>query len=149
MNIPGIVWNGNVSTTIYRMHVTRQIVRQRQFASDAVRNAMLLQAAQAYLELLRAEGKVIGFATLGLFPVYYSFSQELTLKHQGKLSGALGCINWLAMYLLHETVGTAVKQTGSNSLGVALAGLAPMLGVAALLLLWGKDAPKDKPLPAQ
>jgi outer membrane protein TolC len=57
VNIPGIVWSGNVSATIYRSLVMRQIERQRQFASDAVRNEMLLQVAQAYMELLRAEGR--------------------------------------------------------------------------------------------
>jgi ACS family hexuronate transporter-like MFS transporter len=90
---------------------------------------------------------LIGFAALGLFPNYYSFSQELTVRHQGKLTGALGCINWLAMYLLHELAGESIKQTGSYSQGVALAGLAPLVGVAALLLLWGK-APAPRPEPA-
>ncbi len=57
VNIPGIVWSGNVSATIYRSLVSQQVVRQRQFASDAVRNEILLQVAQSYLELLRAEGR--------------------------------------------------------------------------------------------
>jgi ACS family hexuronate transporter-like MFS transporter len=87
---------------------------------------------------------VIGFGSLGLFPVYYSFSQELTTRHQGKLTGSIGCINWLMMYLLQACVGEFVKQTGSYSLGVAAAGLAPLAGLTALLLLWGKDPrPKD------
>ncbi|HKI32324.1 MAG TPA: MFS transporter [Gemmataceae bacterium] len=84
---------------------------------------------------------VIGFAALGLFPLYYSFSQELTTRHQGKLTGALGCINWLAMYLLQAAVGELVKARGSYSLGVALAGLAPLVGVAALVLFWGRTLP--------
>ncbi len=83
---------------------------------------------------------VIAFASLGLFPIYYSFSQELTTRHQGKLTGALGCINWLAMYLLQAGIGESVKATGSYSMGVALAGLAPLVGVAALVFLWGRDA---------
>jgi hypothetical protein len=82
---------------------------------------------------------VIGFAALGLFPLYYSFTQELTVRHQGKLSGALGCITWLASYLLHEVVGITVKATGSNTVGVALAGLLPLLAIPPLLMLWGKD----------
>jgi ACS family hexuronate transporter-like MFS transporter len=81
---------------------------------------------------------VIGFGALGLFPAYYSFSQELTTRNQGKLTGALGCVCWLSMALLHEVVGDSVKRTGSYSQGVALAGLAPLLGAAVLLVLWGK-----------
>jgi ACS family hexuronate transporter-like MFS transporter len=90
---------------------------------------------------------VIGFAALGLFPNYYSFSQELTVRHQGKLTGALGCICWLSMSLLHEVVGDSIVRTGSYSEGVAAAGLLPLLAVAALLLFWGKTA-VTKPPPA-
>ncbi len=57
VNIPGIVWSGNVSTTIYQSLVSRQVVRQRQFGSEAARNELLLRVAQAYLETLRAEGR--------------------------------------------------------------------------------------------
>jgi ACS family hexuronate transporter-like MFS transporter len=82
---------------------------------------------------------LIGFAALGLFPAYYSFSQDLTVEHQGKLTGALGCICWLAMALLHEVVGDVVERSGSYSAGVAAAGLVPLVGLAALLALWGRD----------
>src|SRR5262249_6912126 len=85
---------------------------------------------------------VIGFAALGLFPNYYSLSQELTSRHQGKLTGALGCINWLAMALLHELVGDSIKRTGSYSLGMALAGLAPLLGFFVLITSLGDIAQK-------
>lgn len=57
VNIPGIVWNCNLSDTIFANLVSQQIVRQREFASQAVRNNVLLQVAGAYLELLRAEGR--------------------------------------------------------------------------------------------
>jgi ACS family hexuronate transporter-like MFS transporter len=85
---------------------------------------------------------VIGFAALGLFPIYYSFSQELTTRHQGKVTGALGCINWLAMYLLQASVGESVKVVG-YSIGVALAGLAPLLGVVVLVTLWRRGTPQE------
>jgi hypothetical protein len=79
---------------------------------------------------------VIGFGALGLFPNYYSFSQELTARHQGKVTGALGCSCWLAMAPVHEAVGDVVKQTGSYSAGMAAAGFAPLVGAAALFLFW-------------
>jgi len=104
--------------------------------------AAFLPAGYALLGVLL----VIGFGALGLFPIYYSFSQELTVRHQGKLTGALGCINWLAMYLLHEVVGESIKQTGSYAQGMALAGFAPLVGVAALFLLWGKTPVKAESL---
>ena len=87
--------------------------------------------------LLLAVLLVIGFASLGLFPNYYSFTQSLTTAHQGKVTGSLGCINWLGMYVLQAGVGEMVKQTGKYSLAVALVGLVPLLGVATLVLFWG------------
>jgi hypothetical protein len=89
---------------------------------------------------------VIGFAALGLFPNYYSFSQELTHKHQGKLTGALGCICWLSLALLHEVVGAAAKESGSYSSGMALVGLLPLVGLAVLILFWEKP---EKAYPVQ
>jgi ACS family hexuronate transporter-like MFS transporter len=92
---------------------------------------------------------LIGFAALGLFPNYYSFSQELTLRHQGKMTGALSCICWLAMSLLHELAGDSIKRTGSYSLGVALAGLMPLIGLTVLILFWGRETgPEEAPGPA-
>jgi ACS family hexuronate transporter-like MFS transporter len=91
--------------------------------------------------LLLATLLVIGFASLALFPIYYSFSQDLTVRHQGKVTGALGCINWLAMALLHELVGDSIRRTGNYAEGLAIAGLAPLVGFAVLMLLWRHTPP--------
>lgn len=80
---------------------------------------------------------VVGFGSLGLFPVYYSLSQDLTRENQGKVTGSLGCICWLAMSLMHEAVGKTVEQSGSYTQAFTLAGVAPLVGLAAVLLLWG------------
>jgi MFS transporter, ACS family, hexuronate transporter len=87
---------------------------------------------------------VIGFAALGLFPNYYSFSQEITVQYQGKVTGALGCTCWLSMSLLHELVGESIKQTGNYSQAMSVAGLMPLLGVVALFLFWGKTQPRTE-----
>lgn len=55
--IPGIFWAANVSDVWHTALVRRQVVRQRQFDSEAIRNLMLLRVASAYLDLLRAGGR--------------------------------------------------------------------------------------------
>ncbi len=89
---------------------------------------------------------IIGFASLGLFPNYYSFTQELSVRHQGKVTGALGCICWMFMSLLHEVVGDVVQRSGTYSQGVACAGLLPLMGVAGLLMFWGKTTAAPVPI---
>lgn len=79
---------------------------------------------------------VLGFGALGLFPVYYSFSQELTIKHQGKVTGTLGCLTWLATAAMHPLVGRWLDQTKDYASVVAVAGLMPLVGFAALVVLW-------------
>jgi ACS family hexuronate transporter-like MFS transporter len=87
--------------------------------------------------LLLALLLVVAFGSLGVFPAYYSLSQDLTVRHQGKLSGVLGTSCWLSMVGVHQVVGHVGKQTGDYSLAVALVGLAPLVGLAALVALWG------------
>jgi outer membrane protein TolC len=58
VNIPGVVWTGNVSDTIYANLVARQRVQQQQFSSEAIRNDVLLRVAAGYLELVRAQGRL-------------------------------------------------------------------------------------------
>ncbi len=86
---------------------------------------------------------VIGFGALGLFPNYYAFSQELTTRHQGKISGTLGCVTWTCTALMHPIVGQRIDDTHSYAAGLFLAGLAPMIGFAALFVLWGDKDTKQ------
>jgi len=85
---------------------------------------------------------VVGFAALGMFPNYYSFTQELSAHHQGKVSGALGCSVWLSMAPVHEAVGEFVQGGGTYSVQMAIAAVMPLFGLAAILLWWGKDETK-------
>jgi ACS family hexuronate transporter-like MFS transporter len=82
---------------------------------------------------------LIGFGALGLFPNYYSFAQELSRRHQGKVSGSLGFITWIVTSEMQELVGKAVDKTGSYTDAVFYIGLVPLLGSLAIFLLWGSD----------
>ncbi len=57
VNIPGVVWNFNASEAIYNTLITKQIVSQRQYDSEAARNEILRQVVHSYLDLLEANGE--------------------------------------------------------------------------------------------
>jgi MFS family permease len=125
------------------LHRSRMLV----FTSCAL--LCTLSVVTAFLQggpLLLGLFLIIGFAALGMFPNYYTFSQELTQRHQGKLTGALGCICWLSMSLLHEFVGDAIERTHSYTTSIVGAGLAPLIAVAVLLFFWGKTATTAAPV---
>jgi ACS family hexuronate transporter-like MFS transporter len=90
---------------------------------------------------------VIGFGALGLFPNYYSFTQELSARHQGKVAGSLGFITWVVTSEMQELVGKEIDRTNSYAKGIFWIGLAPLLGLVAMLLLWGRSSPPQQSSP--
>lgn len=82
---------------------------------------------------------LIGAGALALFPCYYSFVQELSADHVGRLTGLLSLWVWLVTSPMHSFFGMLVDRTKSYDLGLVIAGLAPWLGVIAMRLLWRKN----------
>lgn len=88
---------------------------------------------------------LVGAGSLVLFPVYYSLSQELTVRNQGKVTGVLGFSTWTATALMHPIVGRYLDSTKAMSgradyqNGIVVAGMIPLIALAALVLLWGKS----------
>jgi len=56
VNIPGLLWNLNVSDTIFNFLFARQEVDRSEFASRTISQDTLLSVALAYNDLVRAEG---------------------------------------------------------------------------------------------
>jgi ACS family hexuronate transporter-like MFS transporter len=81
---------------------------------------------------------LLGAGSLGLFPCYYALSQELSQRHQGKLTGLLGMAAWLTAAPMHKFFGRLVDRTGSYDLGIALVGCLPLLAAAVWWLLWDR-----------
>jgi ACS family hexuronate transporter-like MFS transporter len=79
---------------------------------------------------------IVAAGTLGLYPNYYSFSQELTRRHQGKISGALGTIAWIGSGTMQKLVGRNIDETQSYATGVAFAGFLPVVACIVLWLCW-------------
>ncbi|HEY0984250.1 hypothetical protein, partial [Schlesneria sp.] len=86
--------------------------------------------------LLFAVLMLVACGSLGLFPCYYTFSQELSTRHQGKVTGLLGTIAWCTSSPLHPLFGHIVDQTKSYDSGMALVCGLPVLAFLALITLW-------------
>lgn len=82
---------------------------------------------------------VVGAGALALFPCYYSFVQELSDRHVGRLTGLLSTWVWAVTSPMHKYFGKLVDETGSFDLGMAIAGLVPWLGFFAMWLLWDRS----------
>ncbi len=86
--------------------------------------------------LLLATLLLIGFGSLGQFPTYYSFTQELSARRMGNVVGALSFLTWIFHAIVQDPIGRWIDRTGSFSQVMFLAGLTPMIGLLAVLLLW-------------
>jgi ACS family hexuronate transporter-like MFS transporter len=91
----------------------------------------------------------VGFGALGVFPNYYSFSQDLTIRHQGKLTGTLGCFCWIAMAIWQKAIGWTVETTGSYTIPFLISGAAPLIGFFVLYFFWGEGEEKPVAPPLQ
>jgi MFS transporter, ACS family, hexuronate transporter len=85
---------------------------------------------------------LIGFGSLGQFPVYYAFTQELSARRMGNITGVLSFVFWLSYSLVSSPIGLWIDRTGSYSQVMFVAGLLPLAGFLALLLLW--NAPQKR-----
>lgn len=81
----------------------------------------------------------VAAGTLGVFPCYYSFTQEITTTHMGRLTGVLSLLGWLASAPVQKLFGYVVDQTGSYNINMAILGWSPLAGLIIFLALWPKN----------
>ncbi|MCB1208311.1 MAG: MFS transporter [Verrucomicrobiales bacterium] len=79
---------------------------------------------------------LIGAGALAQFPSYYSYVQELSADHVGRLTGLLSMWVWAVTSPLQSLFGWIADRTGSYDMGLVVAGLVPWMGVMAMRLLW-------------
>jgi ACS family hexuronate transporter-like MFS transporter len=101
--------------------------------------AAVLPASALFLAVLL----VIAFGSLGLFPTYYAFTQELSARRMGNVTGVLSFLTWMAHAIVQEPIGRWIDRTGLFSRVMFVAGLTPLVGVLAILMLW--NAPARRP----
>lgn len=80
-----------------------------------------------------------GAGTLGLFPIYYSLSQDISPSHQGKVAGITGVIAWSISSPAAMLFGWLADSTQSFNTGIAIAGGLPLLALLAIVLFWPRE----------
>lgn len=75
---------------------------------------------------------LMAVGSLGVFPCYYSFTQELSKEHIGLVTGLLSFVAWVVPSSLQRPLGAHIDRTGSYDLAFQ-AGAWPMIFAAALL----------------
>jgi ACS family hexuronate transporter-like MFS transporter len=88
---------------------------------------------------------MVGFAALGLFPTYFAFSQELSSKHQGKVTGTLGASAHLSLAVMYPLEGWICKATHSYEWVLGGVGVFPLFALVAILVFW---SPGSEPPPS-
>ena len=87
----------------------------------------------------------VAFGSLGLFPVYYSLTQELSAKNQGKVGGTLSFATWGILSQVHPLVGRLVKEDPTiRPYLFAAVGLGPLVAFLVLWLFWGQRPQQAK-----
>lgn len=87
---------------------------------------------------------VMGAGLLGVFPIYHALTQDISARHQGKVTGIASIAAWAFAPPAQKLFGRLIDTTRSFDLGFVVAGLLP-LGALVLLWLCWRD-PKPSPV---
>ena len=92
--------------------------------------------------LLLGAFMVVASGGLGSYAAYYSLTQDLSRRHQGKMSGGLATISWIVTAAFQPIFGRYLERTKSYDLGIGLVGWLPLVALVAVLLLWHRGRPR-------
>lgn len=81
-----------------------------------------------------------GAGALGMFPLYYSFSQDVSRDHLGKVVSFATPIAWIASSRAQSDFGRLADQTGRFDIGLMLVGMLPIIPLIALWAFWPSDS---------
>lgn len=99
--------------------------------------------------MLEAGLLVVAFGALGLFPTYFALSQELSAKHQGKVTGTLGACAHLSLFVVYPVEGFICKETGSYEWVLGGIGVFPLLALVVMAVLWPPGYEPTPEVPAE
>ncbi|MEZ5386243.1 MAG: MFS transporter [Prosthecobacter sp.] len=83
---------------------------------------------------------VSGAGALGVFPLYHAFTQDLSARHQGKITGIAGVVAWVLPAQAQKFFGKLADLTHSFDQGLILASFLPLIATLPLWLFWEKKS---------
>lgn len=83
---------------------------------------------------------IVGAGILGLFPIYHALTQDISQRHQGKVTGLGSVAAWLFTPPLQAVFGRYIDKTHSFDLGLTIAGWLPMIAAILLLCFWERKS---------
>jgi ACS family hexuronate transporter-like MFS transporter len=81
--------------------------------------------------------------TAGFMANYFAFTQDVSSRHIGLIAGYLGGLGNLFVGAYMPFAGALRHWTGSFIANFAIVGVAPIVGIAVLVLGWGKEETTD------
>ncbi len=88
---------------------------------------------------------ISGAGALGVFPLYHAFTQDISGRHQGKVTGIAGVVAWFLVPPTQKMFGRLVDVTGSYDAGLAAAACLPAVSALILWAFWGEDSDEPQP----
>lgn len=135
----GCLGAGALAVWLARRHLSVHNARVIVFAACGLLCAMC--ALVPWLDkgwMLLGVLSLAGAGALGVFPLYHAFTQDISGEHQGKITGVAGVAAWLIPAQIQKLFGMLADRTGSFDLGLAFAGMLPLIAVVPLWLFWNK-----------
>ena len=81
---------------------------------------------------------LVAAGSLGVFPIYHAFTQDISAHHQGKVTGIAGIAAWGFSPPGQKFFGRIVDKTGSFDAGLAIAGCMPLIAFVVLMVFWNR-----------
>lgn len=135
----GCIAAGGATVVLNRLGISVGFARWLVFTFCAVLTS--LGVAVAFTgkgPLLLTQLLLLGAGALGLFPCYYSLSQELSKRYLGTFTGLLGMIAWLTSAPTHKLFGRLIDLYDKQAYdyGLAIAGCLPLAAALIWLVVW-------------
>jgi MFS transporter, ACS family, aldohexuronate transporter len=86
---------------------------------------------------------ISGAGALGVFPLYHAYTQDISARHQGKVTGFAGVAAWALVPPAQELFGRLVDESHSYDHGLMAAALLPAAATVILWLFWGNEESND------